>query len=318
MKSYFSPVSFIFLFVIGLVFHSQAAVGASTQSPLTAAVFDFEVSEGIPGDRGSEISALLYADLSGSENLFLVEREQLDAIFAEQELGLAGNVSAQTAAAVGQLTGAQVLVTGRMFEAGNRFFIVARIISAETGRVIAEKVSFEKIGALEPAIGELGEKLNNSVGENADVLVADVESYEEMLERFRGLVPSGDLPSVSVDVVEEHIRMQVIDPAVETEMKKVLIALGFEVINQDASTSPADIAITGEAFSEMAGRRGGLVSCRSRIEVEVVSVEEGKLLLADRQVSVAVDVAEAIAGKLALENGTLVLLEHILPILNEQ
>ena len=46
----------------------------------------------------------------------MVERAELEKILGEQELGLSGTVSADTAAKVGNLTGAKVLVTGRVFK----------------------------------------------------------------------------------------------------------------------------------------------------------------------------------------------------------
>jgi hypothetical protein len=96
-------------------------------------------------------------------------------------------------------------------------------------------------------------------------------------------------------------------------MKLMLQQLGFEVIDPANSTKQPDVAITGEAFSELAGRRGNLVSCRSRVEVKVTQPATGKLLLADRQTDVAVDLAENIAGKSALENGARKLMDRIIP-----
>ena len=64
----------------------------------------------------------------------------------------------------------------------------------------------------------------------------------------------------------------------------------------------ADVVITGEAFSEAAGRRGGLVSCRARVEIKISDKAQKDKLQVDRQTSVAVDLAENVAGKSALQS----------------
>ena len=73
------------------------------------------------------------------------------------------------------------------------------------------------------------------------------------------------------------------------------------------------MTIRGEAFTEAAGRRGNLISCRSRVELKAVHNPDGKLLLADRQTDIAVDLAENIAAKSALENAARKLLDRLVP-----
>ncbi len=69
-----------------------------------------------------------------------MERADIEKILGEHELGLSGTVSADSAAKIGQLTGAKVLVTGRVFKAEGELFIVAKIIGTETSRVYGELV----------------------------------------------------------------------------------------------------------------------------------------------------------------------------------
>src|SRR5438046_1392865 len=78
-------------------------------APLTAAVLDFQTSGGKLEKKGSEAAVLLNAQLSAAPNLILVERQELEKLFGEQELGLSGTVTPDTAAKVGALTGAKVL-----------------------------------------------------------------------------------------------------------------------------------------------------------------------------------------------------------------
>ena len=60
-------------------------------------------------------------------------------------------------------------------------------------------------------------------------------------------------------------------------------------------------------------RKGNLQSCRARIEIKAREVTSGKIISVDRQTSVAVDLAEHIAAKTALQNGAGELAERLIP-----
>src|SRR5262252_8187539 len=91
-------------------------VQAASPDILTLAVFDFESKDEGIRDLGPKVSTLLNANLSAEPQLITVERAELEKILGEQELGLSGTVSPATAAKVGHLTGAKVLITGRVFK----------------------------------------------------------------------------------------------------------------------------------------------------------------------------------------------------------
>jgi hypothetical protein len=294
-----------------------SSVRSRAEAPLTAAVFNFQTAGDKLTNKGAEVAALLNAQLSQRvPEVNLVERQELDKVFGEQELGLSGTVTPDTAAKVGSLIGAKVLITGRLFDAGGKFYLTAKIMGTETGRVYGESVMFNDLSALDKAVEELGSKVAADIKQQGETLVAKVEKPAERLERLKKLVNrQGLLPSVSVVIKEQHISRLVLDPAAQTEMKLILQQLGFEVIDPQTSSKSPDVAITGEAFSEPAGRRGNLISCRARVEIRVTRTATGKLLLADRQTDVAVDLAEQTAGKTALENATSKMLERVAPVL---
>ncbi len=302
-----------------LLLPSIAAWGDPPAAPMTAAVFSFQTSGETLNAKGAEVAALLNAQLSGvAPEVNLVERQEIDKVLGEQELGLSGTVSPDTAAKTGALLGAKVLITGRLFEAGGKYYLVAKIIGTETGRVYGESETFADLAALDKAVGALAPKIADDLKKRGDTLVAAPEPPAARLERLRKIVAGrGALPSVSVVIAEQHLGRAVIDPAAQTEMKLLLQQLGFEVIDPTATGRQADVQVTGEAFSEPAGRHGNLVSCRARVEIKAVRPATGKLLLADRQTDVAVDVAEHVAGKSALENAAAKLAERLLPKLVE-
>jgi hypothetical protein len=295
-----------------------AAGGLATENvraadePLTVAVFDFASPDDAVHDLGPKIAELISADLSAEPNLVMVERAELDKALGEQELGLSGTVSADSAAKVGQLTGAKVLVTGRVFQVDGNPVIVAKIIGTETSRVYGEVVNGRPNEPVTDLAGELAKKIATDVTQRSDTLVAKVISPEDRIAKIKTALGGRKLPVVSVKITEQHLGRPVIDPAAQTELSLILQQCGFIVVD-DLSTNKADVEITGEAFSEFGMTRGNLQSCRARIEIKARDLASGTVLAVDRQTSVAVDLAEHVAAKTALENGAAELAERVIP-----
>lgn len=290
---------------------------AQEAQPLTAAVLDFQTSGEKLEKRGAQAAILLNAKLSASPGLIMVERQEIEKLLGEQELGLSGTVTADTAAKFGAITGAKVLVTGRLFEAGDKYFLVAKIMSTETSRVYGETATLNDPAALDKAVDELAAKVRRTVEKHADAFVAKAEEPKERLARLQKLVEGKKLPAVSINIREQHLSRAVIDPAVETEFKLALQQLGFTVLDPANSGQVPDVQITGDAFSEFGARRGNLVSALARVEIKALRREDGKLLAVDRQRDVAVDLAENVAAKAALQNAAQKLLDRLLPKLAE-
>jgi len=293
---------------------SLGLVSAKAENPpVTAAVLNFQAGGDKANNQGTDVALLLGARLSTASNISLIERQELEKVLGEQELSLSGTVNADTAAKIGSLTGAKVLITGKIFETGGKHFIVAKVMSTETSRVFGEMVTYNDAAGLDKAVGELAPKIEAIFTAQNAALVATAEAPGAQIARLKQLVQGRKLPSVSVNVTEQHLSHPVIDPAVETELKLSLQQLGFEVIDPKLTNKIADVAISGEAFSEFAGRRANLVSCRSRVEMKAARATDGKLLIVDRQTDVAVDLSENIAGKSALENAARKLLDRLVP-----
>jgi hypothetical protein len=293
--------------------NAPSAATAPDAEPLATAVLNFQSSDDILEKQGADATALLAADLSSSEHANMVERQEVSKILNEQELGASGVVSADTAAKIGSLTGAQVLVTGRIFAAGNQYVLVAKVMSTETSRVYGVTTSLASMGNLTQGMLDLSAKIDAVLGTHRDVLVAKQETPDQRLERLRGLVAKGDLPVVSVKIDEKDYTQETIDPAAQTEIAMLLQKLGFQVVDADQTHKAADIAITGEAFSEVGAFHGNLVSGRGRIEIKVTRGTSQELLLADRETQIAVAVGARTAGKDSLQKAADKLMERILP-----
>jgi len=296
---------------------SPAPAGTPVVQPLATAVLNFQTSEETLSKQGSELATLLEADLSTSEHALTVEREEVDKILNEQELGKSGLVSADTAAKVGSLTGAQVLVTGRLFATGNQYMIVAKIMSTTTSRVYGVTANANDLASLPQAAQDLSVKIDGVLATHREVLLPPSETPEQHLQRLRASLGQRPLPSVMVTITERDYTQPTIDPAAQTEIMMLLQQLGFQVIDPNQTHKKADILISGEAFSELGARHGNLVSSRGRIELKVNRTSNQELLWVDRETEVAVDIGNRTAGKDALQKAADKLVERMLPKLTK-
>jgi hypothetical protein len=310
MKTKFAS-TLVTLLVSGL-FVLLVARAVASETVLPVAVFDFESQGEDVRDLGKQISTLVNANLSAEPNIITVERAELEKALGEQELGLSGTVTPDSAAKVGNLTGAKVLVTGRVFDADNQRIVVAKVMGTETSRVYGEMVEGPAAGSIVDLSSALARKIAAVVSDKGETLVAKVESREDRIAKIKKALGDKKLPAVSVKITEQHFGRFIIDPAAQTELSLILQQCGFTVMD-DLSTNKVDIAITGEAFSEFGMQKGNLKSCRARIEIKAHDVASGKIISVARQTSVAVDLAEHIAAKTALENAADELAERLLP-----
>lgn len=285
------------------------ATTAEASSIVSVAVLDFSVAKDSKPELGQEISQLLTVSLAVSDGIILVEREALEKIMSEQQLGLSAAVGPSTAAQVGQLIGAKILVTGRVIKVGKNTILVAKVIGTETSRVLATKVSTKNPDDIAEIVDALGVAVAELVREKSGELLAPEPNVENLVEKLKPLLVGKTLPSASISIPEVHIGTAVPDPAAQIEIVKLLKELGFEVY--PAGDSRADVEIKGEAFSEFAGRYSGMFSCRARVEIEMKELASGKLLWADRENAIGLDVAEHFAGKKALQKAGAELSERV-------
>ncbi|MEW6303292.1 MAG: CsgG/HfaB family protein [Verrucomicrobiota bacterium] len=289
------------------------ALVARAENPvLTVAVFDFESRDEGMKDLGPKAATLVNAYLSAEGNLITVERAELEKALGEQELGLSGTVSPETAAKVGNLTGAKVLVTGRIFKVDKETMMVAKIIGTETSRVYGEVVKGAGAAGIDGMAGEMAKKIAKVVEQKGETLVAKVETRDQKVERLKKSLKGDKRPVVFVKITEMHFGARTIDPAAETEMSYYLKESGFALVDANATLKP-ELEFIGEAFSEYGMRKGNLVSCRARVELKVIEKATGKLLVVDRQTSVGVDLSEQTAAKTALQSAAAELALRVIP-----
>jgi TolB-like protein len=283
--------------------------------PLTLAVLSFDASEDTLKGKATEVATLLSAQLSINADLWLVEREEMEKLLAEQTIALSGLTDAAGAAKAGKIIGAKVLVTGRLIRNGNGVILVAKIISSETSRVFGETATAADINVLDKPIEELSEKIGKLVKKQGDALAPRSATREQRIAKLKASLNGKPLPTLQVHVTELDLSRVVIDPAVETEFAKIILELGGQVVDPKQGGNSAEVSITGEAISQTGARRGQLVSARARVELKAIRASDNKVLAVDRETSVAVDISDAIAGKSALQNAAINLAERVLPAL---
>ena len=271
-----------------------------------------------PDTLGEEFALLLTEQLSATFGIPLVERAELDKVLSEIELGQSGLVDSSTAGKIGKITGAKVIVTGRIFQVQSNIVIVTKIIGVETSRVFAQTVTIPKRGSVQEAATLLAVKIAEKLTSKGSTLVAKAENKLSAVEKLQGLIQNydkEDFPVVSIRIDEMSMDQKVLDPAAETELGFIMQGVGFQLVDPVSTVTPPDVQIEGEAFSEFGLRKGNLVSSKGRVEVKVIERLTGRILVVDREVVVAVDLSPEIAGKKAIQNAMAQLSERLVPAL---
>jgi len=103
------------------------------------AVLNFQETGKLAKEKelGILVAAELASYLKKDHRFDLVERERLDKVIGELQLGQTGLLDENTAAKVGKMVQAQALVVGTVSEAGADFLVNARLVGTENGMVLA-------------------------------------------------------------------------------------------------------------------------------------------------------------------------------------
>src|ERR1051325_2717226 len=182
----------------------SALTGFAEDKILTVAVFDFESTDKAIADLGPKVSTLVNANLSADSRIITVERAELEKVLGEQEMGLSGTIQPETAAKVGHLTGAKVLISGRVFMVERDIMMVAKIIGTETSRVYGEVGRAPDMSAINSTTTALAKKIADTVSQKTETLVAKAETPEDRIEKIRKALKSDKLPAVEVHIAERH------------------------------------------------------------------------------------------------------------------
>ena len=182
----FIGILLVLCFPMVLPFHSWAA---STKTRV--AVIDFE-QKGEQEFRGKQVGEIvaewLITSLVRTGRFDVVERAQLQKILKEQEMGLSGMISQETASKVGELLGVKLIITGSVIRLGNIYDVNTRVISVEDGSILkAEKIRGPGLDAIEQMMDSLADSIKKDF---------PIEGYIVMVSGKRVMIDLGKINGV--------------------------------------------------------------------------------------------------------------------------
>ena len=143
------------------------------------AIIEFADLEGNVTQLGKFIAEELITRIFTTGKFEVVERNLLQKVLEEQQLGMTGYIDQESAISIGQLLGVEAIVTGSITNLGKSVKINARLISTETGSVFAvASVTVHKDSTIRLLMGEKIDKPGSGTVSNS--------SYQP---EYKGLKP---------------------------------------------------------------------------------------------------------------------------------
>jgi curli biogenesis system outer membrane secretion channel CsgG len=124
---------------------------AGVKKRIAVKAFEFKAAGGGSSEVGRGMSDMLANSLFNTNRFIVLERENIKEVIEEQDFGATGRVKRETAAPIGEIEGAELIIRGSVTEfepkcKGGALLIVAaqqacvtinlRIVDARTGRVV--------------------------------------------------------------------------------------------------------------------------------------------------------------------------------------
>ena len=119
------------MLLLSLVVASPALAATLAVLPLEKGAAGPEL-EGL----GTALSGMIVSDLAGAQGLTLVERQRLDALLSELELGHQGYLDPKTAQQLGKGAGAELVLVGSYSVVGETLALDARLVEVASGKVL--------------------------------------------------------------------------------------------------------------------------------------------------------------------------------------
>jgi TolB-like protein len=156
------------LSLLGLSALAPRSAAAQDSRPTVAVMY---FGNGAIGKANEELAPLtkgiadmLITELSANPAVRVLERDQLEQLMKEQELGSSGRVDRETAARLGKILGAHHMIFGGFVtDARGAMRIDARAVSVETSQIVHVETVSGKQEALLSLVNELAGKLNRGM-----------------------------------------------------------------------------------------------------------------------------------------------------------
>lgn len=234
-------------------------------TPPTVAVSYFDNTSGEPrfAPLSKGLADMLITDLSAFDGVRIVEREKLEQIVNEIELGDSGYISSESAQRLGRGLGASYILTGAFLIYGDAIRIDSRVVEVESGEVLlSEAIEGSPSAFLElqkslahQLIETLGLELSRSEQRALSDGSADLDaaiSYSAAIEKIdQGEIEAAaemmdQLISVSPDFLAAYSRLD----QLEAEMELILQARNHG-LDTDFAELVLTIRQTGEGVEDL-------------------------------------------------------------------
>jgi len=284
------------------------------------------------------LEAIFYGHLSKAENLDLVERQTLDKALTEQSLNLSGLVSGPEAVSVGKLVGAQVLLSGRAFIAGDQLFLTARIVATETGRVFSVNVAVRKFSdktLVDQGLMDLAKETEKTILKHRKAIFVahktPKKSFKNNMDDISWQISGKNLPRIYLKVDETSIGGNPKNPISVSELSRAFLALNIPIktgkisdmdlpyseihadygsrilkfIKTIKSADLPDVLVFGEAISQVGVRQGDLISAKAKVKLAAFDAQTGKVIRISQSEKIGLDVLAGEASRNAIQKATL-------------
>lgn len=149
------------MLLLGVIGGSVTPEGSSAQDVPRIAVLDFNSfmmgEGGASVNLGKAIAAMLVTEFSGRDGLQVVERQQLNALLDEQDLGFSGRLNEQQAIEVGKLLGVQYVLLGQVTSIVDNLRMDIRAVDVETSEIVTVLKKSDKTSELFAVVVELAD-----------------------------------------------------------------------------------------------------------------------------------------------------------------
>ncbi|HPG38449.1 MAG TPA: CsgG/HfaB family protein [bacterium] len=128
---------------------------------VTIAISDFENNTGAFSHAALEKSVpeMLKTELSRFPNITVLERSKIQAVLQEHALAQSGVIETEQAQKVGELVGAQLILTGEISKVGDRYRIDTHIVEVASGKVFGDKVTGPDKNAMDAMVQLLAQNI---------------------------------------------------------------------------------------------------------------------------------------------------------------
>ncbi len=295
---------------------AEKSEGAPLNVP-TAAIFRFEVRGDVKSADGEFFTEMLGSELGAAGTVRLVNRNDLALLLDERALAADGVTGSDDPERLGKLLGAKLFISGSCFIRGDKKYAILKITGTATGEVVGASVS--GTGDWDALIPEAAAKIADLLNKNTAALLPPPPDVNDVIAALAKKI-DGRNRRVFLDIPETVMPaapdpMIIPDPAALTELRKILLALNFTVLD---SATGADYIIKGEALAAPGGRFRNYTAAAARVELIITRSADNRMIASDSAVETLAGGSYEITAKSAIAGAARAIAVKILPKLAEE